>query len=559
VLKGHAGAVSAVAFSKDGKVLVSASQDGTLRLWPTEGPGEPEVLQPNLKEMTAMAVSADGRYLTAGGASGKIKLWKWGQWTEWIEVAGAGPRVTALALSPDGTLLATVSDGPAEEHSINLYTTIDGKQTRAWPAHKGPIEVLTFSTDGDRLASSGGKDVKLWDIASRRLVFEHGNFGDFRAVALSPDGKQLFAGLAGQAGYVFDLETKKEVRHFLGWSDYFSAAVYRPDGKRLVVGTDLGMVQVWDIPGQLLLSAAGHHHYIRALALAPDGRTILTAGDDYTLRRWDLQRPVQNRIVRQFDRGITDVFLSPDGKKYLTSATFDWFDDQQRVVVWDAATDKQLFHVDPAPNGWSGDHDLTFSTDSEVLAGFGPDSRFRLWDAATGKEVHTFPEIGPSTCRPAFSGDGKLLATATTDTKLVKVWDVAGGEELHSVEHQPVYAVALSYEGRLLAASHWGGEISVWDLAAKDHKKRTLTGHKGTVRTLRFTPDGKTLVSAGEDGVIRLWSPERERALQEAIPLGPEGRPLRIDLDPTGKYLIAGGHAPVIFVLRLPGASSPEN
>ena len=87
--------------------------------------------------------------------------------------------------------------------------------------------------------------------------------------------------------------------------------------------------------------------------------------------------------------------------------------------------------------------------------------------------------------------------------------------------------------------------------AATGQKKRALAGHSAPIRSLKFTPDGKTLVSSGDDGIIRLWNPENVRA-REVIPLGPANRSLIFDLDPSGRYVFAAGHTAVIFVLRLP-------
>ena len=152
--------------------------------------------------------------------------------------------------------------------------------------------------------------------------------------------------------------------------------------------------------------------------------------------------------------------------------------------------------------------------------------------------------------RPAFSADSKLLAIATHDAQTVKVWDVASGEEVFSAKGAPMSAVALSAEGRLLAAANSDNTISLWDLSIKDPKPRTLAGHSGRIHVLKFTPDAKTLVSSSSDGTIRLWNPDRERAFQESIPLGPPRQRLVFELDPSGQYLFVTGDSPVIFVLQ---------
>jgi WD40 repeat protein len=143
---------------------------------------------------------------------------------------------------------------------------------------------------------------------------------------------------------------------------------------------------------------------------------------------------------------------------------------------------------------------------------------------------------------------GKFLAVVGFQ-KTCKVWNVVSGAEVHSWKDSPMFAVDFSPDGKLLAVGHGDGTISIWDLAT-GKKKRTLRGHTAQLVSLKFSPDGKTLVSSAHDGTIRLWNPEWERA-RGVIPLGPEKRALKIDPDPSGKYLIAGGYSPVIFVLRL--------
>ena len=120
-------------------------------------------------------------------------------------------------------------------------------------------------------------------------------------------------------------------------------------------------------------------------------------------------------------------------------------------------------------------------------------------------------------CGLAFSRDGKFLASCNEETKRVTIWNVGTGDEGRSWEVPSVSRVStLSPQGQILATGHDDGSIILWD-SATGQKKRALAGHSAPIRSLKFTPDGKTLVSSGNEGIIRLWNPEIVRAL-EVIP-----------------------------------------
>ncbi len=135
ILQGHTGAVAAVGFSKDGRTLVSASHDGTLRLWSVDKEEKPTVVEAKLGQpvIQAMAVSPDGRFVAAAGNSGLIKLWKWGVWEKPIEfpTSQARRRSGSLAFSPDGELLACGGrEEKAKAARVCIYATADSTDER---------------------------------------------------------------------------------------------------------------------------------------------------------------------------------------------------------------------------------------------------------------------------------------------------------------------------------------------------------------------------------------------------------------------------------------------
>jgi WD40 repeat protein len=310
-------------------------------------------------------------------------------------------------------------------------------------------------------------------------------------------------------------------------------------------------LSVWDpTNGEQQYLQRGPRHYITALAVSRDGRTVLSGGDDFVFRSWNLSRPGENQVLRAYDQlwySITDsVACSPDGKLWATG--------NNEGVIWDAATGKERCRLASAVYV-SG---LVFSPDSKRLVGTAmrPGDRggeqqrsVVVWDVGHGQEVQRFPQHGWSPGQAlTFSADGNMLAGTVPHTFL-KVWKVKDWAEIHSSSDSTMFSLAFHPEGQIVATGHGDGTIGLWDLI-ENKKKRTLRG-PSRVSTLKFTPDGKTLISSGGDGTIRLWDAVSGQ-VREVIPLGPANQPLQFDLDASGKYLFAAGNSPVIFVLRLP-------
>ena len=527
-----------------------------MKLWPVDKLDEPRTLNPGLGAIYCMAVSADGRFLAAAGMAGGVKLWKWGQWDAplafavdparpWSAYKG-GRNNDSLALSPDGRFLAIRTQATKEDAPVYLFSTADGKWVKTLPGKwcgnpaVGYSMAMAFSPTGKYLASfASDKNATVWDIASGALHAEFPS-AQYGAVAISPDDAKVAVIRDIRYGLeVYDRKTQQKVRTLAGGVGDGMAVTFSPDGKSLACGFCDGSVHVWDTAKwEEKYLEGGHLHRVRSAAFGPDGHTVLSAGDDNTLREWDLKDGGKGRIRQKIDARLNYATFSPDKKKYATSACSVWYDWSRTGLVWDASNDTQSFAVAPPV----GLHSIVFSPDGKLLAGssWPPPAKtphVHLWDAETGKEVHRFADFGDAQyCTPAFSRDGKLLAVASP--KQIKVWEVDSCKEVHSWEGDLMCAAAFSPDARTLATGHTNGTITLWDLVA-GKKKKALTGHTAGVKSLKFTPDGKRLISSGDDGTIRVWNPDWERA-KHVIPLGPANQRLVMDIDPSGKYLIAG-------------------
>jgi FOG: WD40 repeat len=439
--------VHSLAFSPDGKTLVSGSSDRTIRFWDI-ATGRPEKVFVQLSRVWLIAFSHDGSKLLSITEDGSYKYW---DITSEKEINDNPPPLSSFRLpwqSPHGRLTASYSE---EEKTIKIIDTVTKRQ-KLLKGHDAGVRRAVFSPDGKTLASCGwDRTVRLWDTAGRnppKVLTGHTSF--VSSVSFSPNGK-LVASVGGDLTVkLWEVETGKELKTLRGYGDFVEPFAFGKDNKILLTGSD-NIMHAWDLEnGRKLGGAPIHRGYISLVVFNPD-KSIFATSDESRFSIAEMSR-------------MARVLLLPKEK-----------DD-----------------VGPAEKGLPAD---------KVI---------RLWDVRSGKRFQTLQGHTGEINALAFSPDGKTLASGSDDNTF-KLWNVESGKEIATIKaHESgVTSVAFSPDGTKLASSD-NDTIKIWNIAEKkEFRVLTLTDEKGSdLHWLGFSADGKTVIALNENDVFSLWNIE---------------------------------------------------
>lgn len=552
--------VSCLAFSPDGKTLVSGSTQHNLILWDmTTGESLYTFIDGYQIDVFSVAFSPDGQTLVSGHAGGYLRMWETATGKHIRFLSGMGGEeggrlpfehtgpVHSVVFSPDGQTLASAGyyDRGTE---VRLWDAATGKHIRLLLSEDGEmdsVESIAFSPDGQTLAvgwGTGGislSDTTNTDAPPQYLDGHHR--WDVSSLAYSPNGALLASCGQDSTVRIWDMKTRKLHRTFTGhkvkdFNDVFSVA-FSPDGKT-VASSSKESVRLWHTQGAEHLRSVITHTAIMDVAFSPDGKTLASGNEDKTVILWDAKTGKPLTTLSGHAAEVSNVAFSPDGK-ILASMGDD------TVRLWDTGTGEPVRALPESKY-----FDVTFSPDGETLATKHQYGTVRLWDTETGELRDLFTIQKNWVTRVVFRPDGQLLALLQDKDRNRSLWNIKADELIHSLTVPATirnqWGVAFSPDGSMLATGvidkapvgKRDHTVWLWDTRAGEHI-RTLTGHLSTIMCVAFSPDGKTLASGSADETVLLWpiSLKAKTGIHPRILIGHNDAVLGVAFSPDGRTL----------------------
>lgn len=561
VLIGHSNTVKSVQFSAQGDRIATASLDGTVRIWDSEGRKQ-LVYDGHEEPVSDVCWHPNGQQLASACLDGSVRIWTIEGRTLAVMRDHDAP-VNAVAWNPNGQILASGC-----ENKVIRYWNPDGEPGPVIEAHIGPVRALKWNREGTRLLScdfgleasndqeSDRAHLKVWDQQGQMVSSVQVN-QPLSHVSWSPDGKQAIAG-SWRSVMLWTVGDQAVTPRMLSYNsgkarvNGFVPVAWRPSGEEFSAGPMILSRNMEPLATMSLRTISLH-----SVGLSPEGTVLGVGRSDavFEIFTSDGELKVQSaELFRSSFRMMHSIAWRPDGKTFIPgirysselqqydadgqkvddplslpgdSRSVDWSSDGRYVA---AAGDHQIVAlVDVESNEANriraiGRHthgitQVRFRPHHEEVISAGFDGCVRFW-SYDGKPLKVLETISAPISALAVSGDGQTLASGHQDN-MIRLWS-ADGEQLNVVAGHGNHVESLEFnpEGTVIASGSRDQSIRLWKLDGTP--LGAMHGHSGIVYGITWTPDGRGLYSCADDGTLCRWNIET-RTTDWQVLLGDQG------------------------------------
>jgi WD40 repeat protein len=529
-------------------LLAAGLAGGRVRVWSARTGAPVTTLRLGATPITSVSFSRDGRTVLAAGARAAgpgAAVWP-------TSSAGARPLATfdrsrplTAALSPDGKVAATGDyDGV-----VRLWRTATGRELGQMrpPGAREPVSAIAFDAAGARLVAATGPRVTLWTLATRAPRVLESRGATVWALAFSPDGRRVAIG--ADHGVVRVVSTRgRRALNLRGHTDTVNGIDFSPDGASLVTASDDETARIWNLrAGSLTAVLRGHDGVVRSARFTSGGTSVVTAGADGTIRTWAVSAdPVRARLVAPDGGKVTDVAFAPRGVRVAAAS------EDGVAMIWNLVDGRLLHTLRHGPET-TGVESAQFSRDGRLVVTAGDDGAAKVWLASTGslRETLTLPHEA-ELYAAAFSPDARLVAAAGRGGG-VRLWRWRRGTVLRRLRlpSERIDGVAFSRSGALVAAAG-GAAVRIWRVHSGTPVITLHSGERdGRLTSVAISRNGDYVASGSSSGAIFIWDASSGRRLARIVAAGATIGSVAFSAD--GRFLVSAAQDGRGDVWTVPG------
>lgn len=557
---GHTREIESLEVSPDGGALVTASGDGTARVWDMATGRATAVLDRARDKVSIARFDPAGERVAVGSYDHTLTIYR-RTGESLVSIAHAN-YVQSVGFAPAGDRIVTTASEDTVAHVWNAAT---GAGVLALP-HDRPAKSAVFDPRGARIATTSlDSTIRIWDAATGKLLHRLvGHHGPVARIVYSPDGNVLVSGSDDKTARLWDASSGRQLAVLDGYGFNVTSAAFSPDGLHVATAGEDGTGRVWDVPnGELELTLLGHTGAIRTIAFDRAGERIVTASRDGTARIWDARTGAVLASLQGHVEPVKAAVFSPDGARVVTAS------QDATARLWDASRSR-LRAIVPA-RGLAG---AVFTAARSRLVAWTDDGTVALADSG-GRPLGILRADDGPIVGVAVAADGRRAVIASRE-RPPAIWDLDAGRAVITLGRRPAHRVAIGSSGTALTADNASAQL--WDITtgraiaelahgstidaagfsprgnrvftgsrdktgklwdAQDGRLiATLAGHQSWVWQFAFAADGTRVVTASLDGTARIWDAGTGRMVHELR--GHSGPINAVAFDRTGRRVVTG-------------------
>lgn len=426
IFKGHYGQINQVHYSPDGKKLLTASDDGTIKEWLTATGKLLQTFSGHTDKVISARYSPDGQKVVSASNDTFIREWAVSTGAELARYEHEHARVNNAVYTPDGTKILTCAD----DKLIREWSTATGECIKTYTGHTKNVTSACYSPKGDKIASaSADTTVREWSVKTGEcLRVLNGHLEKVNSICYSPDEAHLLSASDDRTIIEWAADSEAPFRTFTGHSDQVYSAVYSADGERILSTSKDKTMREWSVKtGLESRTFSGHTDKVNFASYSPDKPRAVSASDDKSIREWSLETGTQLYVISgQSDWVVNKCVVSPDSKKILTvnyDRTFSEIHIESGIAL-------QAFR---GHEKWL--HRARYNPDGTRIVSTSDDLTVREWLVETGECIRICRGHGYGIEDAIYNADGTQIFSRDFGHNF-RIWSVATGECLEIVDDE---------------------------------------------------------------------------------------------------------------------------